>query len=78
MIVSNIKLSILFKSWVSENFIFFSEGKSHVLKGDISKTGVHKQCGISVTTPPLLTKCVREITVSLPITLKFICISDSN
>ena len=78
MIVSNSKLGMSFKSKLSENFIFFSEGESHVLKGDISKTGVHKQCGISVTTPQLLTKCVTEIQVSLKITLIFICIRDSN
>ena len=61
IIVSNSKLGMSFKSKLSENFIFFSEGESHVLKGDISKTGVHKQCGISVTTPQLLTKCVTQI-----------------
>ena len=78
MIVSNSKLGMSFKSKLSEKIIFFSEGESHVLKGDISKTGVHKQCGISVTTPQLLTKCVTEIQVSLKITLIFICIRDSN
>ena len=36
------------------------EGNNHILKGDISKTGVHKQCGISLTTPPLLKKCLTE------------------